>query len=270
MVPNDYKIWFTEYGVSKDNAVETWATGMRYAALVVSWLNRGDKIGQLGYHYVSKDDVIKVGSPMQLAPIGIAAELLAIASADMTEMQKITFNNNPISNGVKSLYGYKFKNSKKETLFIININDTDFSQIETSNLFTYNGQYHRTQYYSNAPYVSGVYKGHSNIISNTSTVSSSSFNAKKFSITTIEVTNVALSTEYNSINKVSIYPNPTNNILYLKGMSSEIKNIELIDVLGHKQTISFNKNSQSINLQSLKKGVYFLKVNNQTLKVLKL
>ena len=270
LVPNNYKIWYTEHGVSKDNAVETWAAGLRYGALIISWLNRGDKVGQLDYHYVSKNDVIKVSSPMKLAPIGIAAELLAIASADMDKMQEIIFNNNPVSvNGINSLYGYKFKNNEKETLFIININDTDL-QVDTSNLFSYNGQYTLTQYYSNAPYVSGVYKGHPNIISNISNVNSDTFTAKKFSITTIEIRNDLLSSADNPVDKFSTYPNPVTNILYLDNSISTLKKIFLFDISGRKYKISVNKTNKSIDVSNLKTGVYFLKTPRKIIKIIKL
>ena len=271
MVPDDYKIWYTEYGVSKDNAVETWATGVRYGALIISWLNRGDKVGQLGYHYVSKNDVIKTGSPMKLAPIGIAAKLLAIASVDMTEMQEIIFNNNPISvNGVKSLHGYKFKNNDKETLFIINISDANLQQVETSDLFTYDGQYNRTQYYSNTPYVSGVYEGHSNIVSNTSNVNATTFNVNKFSITTIEVANSASAIADNRIEKLAIYPNPAHNILHVGGATSAIENMRLFDILGKIISVPVNKSDNSMDISTLKSGIYFLKIKQQSLKIVKL
>ncbi len=259
MVPNDYKIWYTEFGASKDNAVETWATGVRYGALMISWMNRGDKVGQLDYHYVSHNSTIKVDIPMKLAPIGIAAKLLALASVEMTEMQEIIFNSNPISvNSIKSLYGYKFKNNEKETLFIINISDTDFSQVETSGLFTYNGQYNRTQYYSNTPYVSGVYEGHSNIISNTSNVSATTFNANKFSITTIEVANTVLAIEDNSIDKLVAFPNPVKGLLTIK-MLDIIDEITIYNSNGAR-IYSKENPTNTIDLSLLSSGTYILKI----------
>ncbi len=259
MVPDDYKIWYTEFGASKDNAMETWATGLRYGALMISWMNMGDKVGQLDYHYVTKNDVIKIGSPMKLAPIGIAAKLLSLTSVNMTEMQEITFNNNPISvTGVKSLYGYKFKSNEKETLFIINISDADFSQVETSGLFTYNGQYNRTQYHSNTPYVSGVYEGHSNIISNTSNVNATTFNANKFSITTIEVANSVLAIDANSIDKLAVFPNPVKDFLTINTMN-EINKITIYNSTGA-QVYSKENPINPINLSSFSSGIYILKI----------
>ncbi|QBN20442.1 hypothetical protein [Flavobacterium nackdongense] len=187
LVPSNYKIWFTEYGVTKTNADLTWASGVRYAALVQSWITRGDKVGQLDYHYISDSNVVQPSNPMKLAPIGIAAKLVAKASADMTEMQEINFGTNPISvNGVKSLYGYKFKNNKKETLLLINTSDTNFTQVQFSNLFTSSSQPKMTQYYSDAPYVTGVVEGNSNIVSTTGNVNNF-IDIRNFSVTVVEV-----------------------------------------------------------------------------------
>ncbi len=164
LVPNDYKIWYTEYGEVKEIAEETWASAVRYAALVYSWLSLGNKVDQLDWHYVTDNNVVKTGSPMKLAPVGIAAELVSKAFSNMTEMQKINFTNNTTTSaGIKSFYGYKLKNDKKETLFIINTNNIDYTSVNFSSLFTYNGQPKMIQYYSNSPYITGVFEGDSNI-----------------------------------------------------------------------------------------------------------
>jgi uncharacterized repeat protein (TIGR02543 family) len=187
LVPSPYKIWLTEYGATKTNADLTWASGLRYAALVHSWIGRGNKIGQLDYHYISDANVVKVGSPMKLASIGIAAKMIAKASADMAEMQEIIFNNNPTNvNNTKALYGYKFKNANKETALIINIGETNFQQVPFNNLFSYSGQAVMTQYYSNAPFVSDVFEGSQNIVLSSGNVSNS-VGLNNFSITVIEV-----------------------------------------------------------------------------------
>jgi hypothetical protein len=174
-------------------------------------------------------------------------------------MQEIIFNSNPISvNGIKSLHGYKFKSNEKETLFIINISDADFSQVETSGLFTYSGQYNRTQYYSNTPYVSGVYEGHSNIISNTSNVSATTFNANKFSITTIEVANTVLAIEDNSINKLVAFPNPVKGLLTIK-MLDIIDEITIYNSNGAR-IYSKENPTNTIDLSLLSSGTYILKI----------
>ncbi|AJR04897.1 T9SS type A sorting domain-containing protein [Siansivirga zeaxanthinifaciens] len=259
LVPNDYKIWLTEYGVTKPNADLTWASGLRFAALAYSWLNRGDKIGQLDYHYISDANVVKTGSPMILAPIGIAAKSLALASANMTEMQKITFSNNPISvNGVESLFGYKFKSGSRETVFIINISNASFSDVQIGNLFTYNGAQTLTRYHSGSPFVSGVADGDSNIVY-TNTTLSGSLDARRFSISVIEV-DKTLNVSQNEFSKASVFPNPTSDVLNIKA-SEKINSLELYNINGVKVYSKENIENQFINISKLSSGVYILKLN---------
>ena len=267
LVPNDYKIWYTEYGEVKAIADETWASGVRYAALVYSWIARGDKVGQLDYHYISDANVIKLGSPMVLAPVGIAAKLFAQAAANMDEIQDISFTNNPESvNGVSSLYGYKFKNNEKETLLIINTSDNNFTDVQFDNLFTYSGQPTMTQYYSNAPYVSGVFDGNSNIqsifnnVNNTTTI-------KNFSITVIESNNSSLGVQTNILENISIYPNPVKNILNIK--SNDI--VESVSVFNVSGIMVYNTQviNKSIDFSSLKQGLYFIEIKTDKIKEVK-
>ena len=72
-----------------------------------------------------------------------------------------------------------------------------------------------TQYYSSAPYVSGVYEGHSNIVSIISDVTTS-VDINKFSITVIESENEALSISDYSKDNTIFYPNPVKDILYIR------------------------------------------------------
>ena len=193
LVPDDYKIWYTEYGEVKNIAEDTWAAGVRYAALVLSRINMGDKVGQLDYHYITDNNLVKVDVPMKLASVGIAAMQLSKAAAEMQEMQQISFANNPYSataNGmsVDALHGYKFKNTTKETLFIINISENDIT-VPFGNLFTYSNQAVLTQYSSTSPQTVGVYNGHSDINSIINQNVSDDFIAKGFSISVITVDN---------------------------------------------------------------------------------
>ena len=273
MVPNDYKIWYTEYGVSKDNAEETWATGLRYAAYALSWLDRGPKVGQLGYHYISDNNVVKTGSPMKFAPIGIAAQLLLTSSVNATEMQKISFSNNPNSvNEIKSLHGYKFKNATKEALIIININNQEFNQIQIDNLFDMAGPYHLTQYYSNQPYISGVYDGHSNILSNLSDIETG-FNSPKFSISIIETDHsTAINENASNRNDISVYPNPFSNKIIIEGGSSKENKILIYNILGQSfecEQINTLNNKTEIMTNHIPDGIYIIKLNKQSFTVYK-
>ncbi|MDB9755202.1 T9SS type A sorting domain-containing protein [Winogradskyella sp.] len=258
LVPHNYKIWYTEYGEVKEIAEETWASGLRYAALVYSWLNRGDKVEQLHYHHISDDNVVQVGSPMQLAPIGIAQKLIAQALVDMTEMQNINFTTNPISvNGVESLFGYKFKNAEKETLLIINISDTDFTDVQIDNLFTYTGTQNLTQYHSTQPYVFGVAEGDANIISTDATIFNT-FNARRFSINVVEVENI-LSINDIDEHSVAMYPNPVTDILTIDS-NAMLQHICVYSINGAKVFTTEKVNNNTIDLSALTSGMYILKI----------
>lgn len=84
-----------------------------------------------------------------------------------------------------------------------------------------------------------------------------------------------LSVDENSLNSVSVYPNPFNDKLTI---SSEqiIKKAVIVDMLG--KTIynqqNFSEGIETINLQNISKGMYFLVLeseNNQskTIKIVK-
>ncbi|MDB4225727.1 T9SS type A sorting domain-containing protein [Algibacter sp.] len=263
MVPYDYKIWYTEYGEVKGIAEETWADAVRYAALNYSWLERGDKVNQLDFHYISDNTVVKVESPMRLAPVGIATKLFMTAFAEMTEMQRINFGTNPISvNGVESLFGYKFKNGTKETLLIININNTNFTDVQIGNLLSYSGSQTLTQYSSVAPYVSGVAEGDSNILSINSNITDT-FNARRFSISVIEVNNTLSNNDFNQ-NNVSIYPNPVKDVLTIE-TNNTLKGVSVYNINGSRVFDIKNVSSKIIDLSTLNSGMYILKIEtNET------
>ena len=268
LVPSDYKIWITEYGATKGIAEETWASAVRYAAFTYGWIELGDKIEQLDWHYISDNNVVNDdNSPMKLAPVGIAVKMLQQAAADMNEMQGISFTPNPISvNAVYSLYGFKFKNDQKETLFIFNTSESDFSQVQFSNLLTYSGQPTMTQYYSSAPYVSGVYEGHSNIVSISSDVTDN-VDINKFSLTVIEAENETLNVSDFSANKTIVYPNPVKDVLKIISTNS-ILSITILNINGSKvyeEIISDNK----VDLSTLNSGIYFVKIKSDHDSVIK-
>ncbi len=259
MVPSNYKIWYTEYGVTKQTAEKTWAGGMRYLSYTLGWIDLGDKVGQLDYHYITDDNVIKTGLPMKLAPIGIASELLMRAKANMDEMQKIAFISNPLSiNGIESLHGYKFKNNDKETAIIMNINSVDYSQINIASIFTYNGQAKMTQYYSNVPYISNVYLGHSNIDSSVVNINTS-FDANKFSITVIEVEK-NLGIHSHSVDNIQfdISPNPVNDRISIS-CQHDIFSATIWNAQGAKIKYIDNPRNE-IELSNLPKGMYIIQI----------
>lgn len=258
-VPSDYKIWFTEYGATKNNAEDTWAAGMRHAALTYSWLSLGDKTEQLDFHHITDNNVVKPDATMRLASAGVTTKQFMAAMSGMTEMQKINFGTNPISVGtVNSLYGYKFKSLTKETILVLNVSDTGIQNVKFDNLLTYTGTPTMTQYRSNAPWVSGVAQGDTNIILNNDNILNT-FNARKFSITVIEVLNETLSVDAFSLSNISVFPNPVKEVLTIN-TDATLKAVSVFNISGKEVYTAKTIENNSINLNNLATGMYILKV----------
>src|SRR5690554_2994925 len=72
-----------------------------------------------------------------------------------------------------------------------------------------------------------------------------------------------LSVNYNTIDDLVIYPNPTTNILYVKGV--KVESIRVLGING-KELIS-NLNTNYIRVGQLSSGSYFIEINGTTLKM---
>lgn len=64
-------------------------------------------------------------------------------------------------------------------------------------------------------------------------------------------------------NQMEVFPIPTTKILYIDNISQESK-IDLFTVLGQPLLVSFDSQNNTINLENLTPGVYFLKVISKT------
>lgn len=90
----------------------------------------------------------------------------------------------------------------------------------------------------------------------------------RFSYSTIEKAVI------NTDSHLSIYPNPTKNILNVSGEKFELAEFLLVDVLGKDVTnltkqITINTTHIQIDLSQLKTGIYYLKTQNAIEKVIK-
>ena len=80
--------------------------------------------------------------------------------------------------------------------------------------------------------------------------------------------------EYNLNTTISIYPNPTNNKITIKGDNSEISEIRIYNMQGQDFSLSVKpvkngKNSIVVDLSNLPSGMYLLRTQNTTHKVFK-
>ena len=74
----------------------------------------------------------------------------------------------------------------------------------------------------------------------------------------LRISNPILSNENFSAEKIKIHPNPVKNIIYIENITDS--NYEICDITGKRV---LNGNNSEINVSSLEKGVYFLKVTSE-------
>jgi len=81
--------------------------------------------------------------------------------------------------------------------------------------------------------------------------------------TTVKSVTVSGTTGIVTINDkaVSVYPNPTNNILYVSGMQNA--NIQIFDLSG-KLLINQQNADNQINVSNLQNGIYSVKITNES------
>ena len=66
------------------------------------------------------------------------------------------------------------------------------------------------------------------------------------------------------LSNIKIYPNPTNEFLFVKNANSEFSKIEIFDIKGSLIfTENLISNEQKINVNSLQKGIYFIHLSNE-------
>lgn len=70
-----------------------------------------------------------------------------------------------------------------------------------------------------------------------------------------------LSTEDSELTNMAIYPNPTSANLYIEGITN-IQQLEIYSILGTAIKIPLDTSQNTVNVSSLKNGVYFLKVTD--------
>ncbi|ESU29723.1 hypothetical protein FLJC2902T_01970 [Flavobacterium limnosediminis JC2902] len=69
-------------------------------------------------------------------------------------------------------------------------------------------------------------------------------------------------TSFDNILGLNIYPNPTNDILHIATTANSVKTIAIYDVVG-KQVLNTTTSNEVINVSSLNKGVYMVKITEE-------
>ena len=70
-------------------------------------------------------------------------------------------------------------------------------------------------------------------------------------------------TEFENLEGTSLYPNPTKDILSVKGNISKLNAIEIYSITG-KQVMILNNDFESINISRLQAGMYFVNLRSET------
>ena len=117
-----------------------------------------------------------------------------------------------------------------------------------------------------------IYFSNNNLLVNYSTIASETYNLSI--ISKIYFKSVASGTELNVLDHnsllLSVYPNPANNLLYIQNAPEENSNVIIhrLDVVQVLRTQISGEN-KCIQIGSLDKGMYLLKVGNQVVKFIK-
>ncbi|MEJ6792047.1 MAG: M43 family zinc metalloprotease [Lacinutrix sp.] len=69
-----------------------------------------------------------------------------------------------------------------------------------------------------------------------------------------------LSVDEFGLSAISIFPNPTNGILNIKGLEIALENVEIYSITGQR-VMTVTTNLEAINVSAIANGVYFLKLN---------
>lgn len=78
--------------------------------------------------------------------------------------------------------------------------------------------------------------------------------------------------DFTLVEDISLYPNPVEDILFIKGNVSKINTIEIYSITG-REIMKLNNKFNSINISQLQAGVYFVKLGSEnatkTIKIIK-
>ena len=160
-VPNDMKLWITEYGLSKrKEQLGMWTIGLQFLSMSMGWLELGDKIENIMCQHITLDPGILDKDRMELSSVGIAYGEMMRAMSGMNKAERIEFvsENTSVDAIDIKLYGWKFTDILG-TEKVLMLNPT--SQYITSiNLEKIISPYATIkQYWSSTPYPSAAFLG---------------------------------------------------------------------------------------------------------------
>lgn len=262
-VPNDLKLWITEFGATKTTSDAMWVSGLRTATMTLSMMQLGSKIENLTWHHVTDDPNIIDKSLLKLGPSGLAFSLMSQALWNKSISQKLVFSNMNSADPFATLFGYKFRGNNQESVIIVNYDNVTYTGVNLSNLFQGTQVSFAKQYWTATPYTTPVYAG--NNINTVSSTKISSYKINPFSITTIIVDSTL--TDLISPAKLpdfKVFFNKILNRLSIDDAKSDGSlHLSISDLNGRiLQNCSFQSSNIDLSLEFLQSGVYILRVEN--------
>lgn len=130
-VPEGYKLWITEFGVTKYSKLEEegmWPIGLSYAAMVLSWLEMGNKIGCFMLHHITNNPSVINTSVMRLGPVAVAYSVVT----DLMEGCKSVTRGKDYAEGKVKSWIFTYEDGKKVLLMNTSastVNDIDVSDV---------------------------------------------------------------------------------------------------------------------------------------------
>ena len=86
---------------------------------------------------------------------------------------------------------------------------------------------------------------------------------------TVDVASSADEVKFSGVNGIKIYPNPESSTINIKRIENDHENAVIYDLKGQKVLeISLNSEEQSVDISSLSRGIYMLKIENITFKLI--
>ena len=68
---------------------------------------------------------------------------------------------------------------------------------------------------------------------------------------------------FNSETSLSVYPNPTKDILYIKPLDNQKFDVSIYSITGQLVSQYSNLDNNQIDIKNLEKGIYILKITSQ-------
>ncbi|MGL5785637.1 MAG: T9SS type A sorting domain-containing protein [Bacteroidales bacterium] len=255
-LPDHLKLWLTEYGVSKNNAISTWASGIRSVLMSMAWFESSNMIESMLYHHISADpDVIQKSPTLTLGPVGIAFGLMMKACKGKNNYQQISFSDSDV-------YGLRISGDSESGILVVNPTGKKITGQNLKYLLPDIELCYQNQFYSERPYIMNV--NEESGINNVTTQDYRSYTFYPFSVSWISGLNQESYQGNNNIESPSVIVDRKSKILKISRLEHVPVLITIYDMQGniiHHETIY--KNNESIDLSGWNPGVYIMKLLNE-------